>query len=430
MKSPSCSRYLWCCFAVFAALLLCCSLVSATSLSRLQVVTTSPAFVLVTTVPTTVPTPQTVSCQSPCECLYRSEAITRWGESGFTQCADLPCSYIASNVAGPMEKFCFRQKTIEIAPLVIVQQTLAPITIVTPVTTVREYVTALPSAPITLVTPVATVPESLPALPPVLVPTQQPAISEIPAQIITGIQFYTQPLVAYFTPTVSSTPTISINAVKMPPTPQSIGGVVRVPVNVSYVNNITTFSIQANYWGAARVWLLDVEKGPLLQDSNAQLFWNTEKASTYSTKKEAISIITNSPNGISGSGTLCYLKLWYHWDPTQEKVDGSMLSAITQGDIKILSVDALQKDSTHMPMAIQNGKWLLSAEPAPGIDCNRDGIQGDAADAMAVKQMADGLVKPDLHCDSDSNGKIDSADTKLYASLLTNPAQASKIGLI
>jgi hypothetical protein len=409
MISPSRSRYLWCCLAVFVALLLCCSVVSAASLSRLQVVTTSPVFVLVTTVPMPEPTHLTVACQAPFECLYRSEAASRWGENGFMQGTDLPCAYVTSNVAGPLEKFCFRQKPIEIAPLVTAQSTLAPIIIVTPVTTA---------------------PQSMPVLPQAPAPTQQTVPPSIPAQILTGIQYYTQPLVVYFTPTVSSTPTISINAVKMPPTPQSIGGVVRVPLNVSYVNNITTFSIQANYWGAARVWLLDVEKGPLLQDSNSQLFWNTDKASTYSTKKEAISIITNSPNGISGSGTLCYLKLWYHWDPTQEKIDGSMLSAITQGDIKILSIDALQKDSTHMPMAIQNGKWFLSAEPAPGIDCNRDGIQGDAADAMAVKQMADGLVKPDLHCDSDSNGKIDSADTKLYASLLANPAQASKIGLI
>lgn len=374
----------------------------------MQVVTTTPVFVLVTAVPTPEPTPNTVACQVPGECLFRSEAVTRWGENGFIQSADRPCSYTASNVAGPLEMFCFRQKPIEIAPLVTVQPTLAPINIITLV---------------------ATAPQSLPVLPLAPVPTQQTISPSIPAQILTGIQYYTQPLVGYFTPNVSKTPTISIDPVKMPPTPQSIGGVVWVPVNVSYVNNITTFSIQANYWGAARVWLLDVEKGPLLQDLNSQLFWNTEKASTYSTKKEAISILASSPNGISGSGTLCYLKLWYHWDPTQEKIDGSMLSAITQGDIKVLSVNALQKDSTHVPMAIQNGKWLLSAEPAPGIDCNRDGIQGDAADAMAVKQMADGLVKPDLHCDSDSNGKIDSADTKIYASMLTNPAQATKIGL-
>lgn len=111
---------------VFAAILLCCSVVSAASFSRVQV-TTAPNFVVVTTSPTPVPTPQTAACQAPCECLYRPDAVAKWGEGEFSQCAELPCSYsAASNVAGAMEKHCYKQKATLITSVTFVPVTTTP----------------------------------------------------------------------------------------------------------------------------------------------------------------------------------------------------------------------------------------------------------------------------------------------------------------
>jgi hypothetical protein len=199
-------------------------------------------------------------------------------------------------------------------------------------------------------------------------------------------------------------------------------------VNVSNVNNIRIFNIQMSYWGASRVWLLDVEKGPLLQGAGTQVIWGTEASTSYSTKKETLSIIADSGNDISGSGTLLYLKMWYHWDPTQERNDGSLLQAIKEGAISVKGAVAKKKDGTDATMDVRSGKWYLSSDPAPAIDCNRDGAF-DVADAMVVKQMADGLVMADLHCDADLSGKIDKNDLMILSGLLTNPEQADKIGL-
>jgi hypothetical protein len=100
---------------ILTVLILCGPWVSAASTARVvatpapqyMTVTLAPAYVPVVTTPTSAP--QTVACQAPCECLLQSEAVVRWGEAGFSQCAELPCSYTAGNVA-VIEKYCYKPK--------------------------------------------------------------------------------------------------------------------------------------------------------------------------------------------------------------------------------------------------------------------------------------------------------------------------------
>ena len=373
---------------------------AATEVSRgaaATVTTTAPGLVRpVITVTTTETTQPAVTCQAPCQCLLHSDAVAMWGEGGFIQCSDIPCVSPTRTAAG---RYCYQKKAEIISPV--------GVSTISPVSTARVATTTG-----------AVEPHQNPAPNPQ--PAQLSTQFRLPSQLVAGIHIETKPL--------TNNPVVSVDPVRMPPTPQTLGGVVRVPVNVSSASNISFFAIQMSYWGASRVWLLDVEKGPLLQGQGTQVLWGTDVEVPYSTKKEAITLLASSNNGVSGSGTLCYLKMWYHWDPTQERNDGSLLQAIYEGAITVKSVDAQKNDGTHVAMDVQSARWYLSVDPAPAIDCNRDGVF-DVADAMVVKQMADGLVMADLHCDADQNGKIDKADQKILTDLLSNTAQAYKIGL-
>ncbi len=102
------------CLTLIILLVLSGTVASATVNVRPQA-TTSPAIKFITTTPTSSPTPQTVTCTAPCECLLTSEAVTKWGESGFTQCAELPCGYSYTIAGAPLEKHCFQQKPVTAA---------------------------------------------------------------------------------------------------------------------------------------------------------------------------------------------------------------------------------------------------------------------------------------------------------------------------
>jgi len=122
-----------------AVLLFCISAVSAASFVAAPGVTqtTSPVYmvvkpttmmpIVITTTPTPAPTPRTTTCDAASQCLYPSEAVATWGDGGFTQTAELPCSYNANMAAAPQAKYCYK-------PKVSLQQTIVPATFVTQIT--------------------------------------------------------------------------------------------------------------------------------------------------------------------------------------------------------------------------------------------------------------------------------------------------------
>jgi C1A family cysteine protease len=145
------------CIVFLAVLLICCSAVSA-------VIVTSPApttaqrmaiikpTTLVPAITTTIPAPavQTTACDASSQCLYPSEAVATWGDGGYIQTAELPCSYNPGMVAAPQAKYCYRQK-------VTLVRTLAPVTYATQITpppydTVTAPVTTHPVAQLTTYT--------------------------------------------------------------------------------------------------------------------------------------------------------------------------------------------------------------------------------------------------------------------------------------
>jgi hypothetical protein len=136
--------FLW--ILILSVIFLNSPAVSAASVSRVPV-TTAPNFVLVTTVPPA----QTVTCQAPCECLFRTEAVTRWGEGGFSQCNELPCAYVTTSAAGPLEKYCYQPKTTPAPITPFTVYTIAPVTTTPPTVYTLAPVTTTPS-PFTQVT--------------------------------------------------------------------------------------------------------------------------------------------------------------------------------------------------------------------------------------------------------------------------------------
>ncbi|MCK9579303.1 MAG: hypothetical protein M0Q92_02490 [Methanoregula sp.] len=147
------------CIVFLVVLLLCCSAVSAmlvttpapTTTTAQRIVFVKPTTlmpVLVTTTVTPVPTLQTTTCDAASQCLYPSEAVATWGEGGYTQTAELPCSYSTATIAAPQPKYCFKQK-------VSIVQTMVPITVTTQITpppydTVTAPVTQEPTVKQTL----------------------------------------------------------------------------------------------------------------------------------------------------------------------------------------------------------------------------------------------------------------------------------------
>jgi hypothetical protein len=160
MKHDSWSHYLIAGLVIVTVIVLCSPGISAAPVSRV-VVTPTPQFVVITTIPanipsvtTTTPAPPTVSCQAPCECLYLSDAVTKWGEAGFSQCAEVPCSASATAAAGP-QKYCYKPKATLGAPVSYAPVTTTPAagSIYAPVTITKEII-PLPAitSPVTLTT--------------------------------------------------------------------------------------------------------------------------------------------------------------------------------------------------------------------------------------------------------------------------------------
>jgi hypothetical protein len=91
---------------LLALLVLGSSFVSAAAVSGAGL-TVKPTLIVARTTVTPTPVP-TVTCSVPCECLARTEAVAKWGESGFVQCLDTACSYTYGTLAAGITKYCFR----------------------------------------------------------------------------------------------------------------------------------------------------------------------------------------------------------------------------------------------------------------------------------------------------------------------------------
>jgi len=105
----SCSRQ----FAPAILLILCLACIAANAgaaTTGRSVPATTPPFQLQPTIALATPTPQTVACQAPCECLEQPAATVKWGASGFVQCAEHPCESGMSVTGAPVEKYCYKQK--------------------------------------------------------------------------------------------------------------------------------------------------------------------------------------------------------------------------------------------------------------------------------------------------------------------------------
>jgi hypothetical protein len=61
-------------------------------------------------VTTTLAPVTTVACIAPCQCLVYADAVSLWGNSGFSQCAEHPCEVSRSVTGAPAEKYCYKQK--------------------------------------------------------------------------------------------------------------------------------------------------------------------------------------------------------------------------------------------------------------------------------------------------------------------------------
>jgi hypothetical protein len=100
-------------FAPAVLLLLCLACIAVTAdaaTTGRSVPTTTSPFQLQPTIALVTPTPQTVTCQAPCECLDQQAATAKWGDGGFSQCAEHPCEYGRSVTGAPVEKYCYKQK--------------------------------------------------------------------------------------------------------------------------------------------------------------------------------------------------------------------------------------------------------------------------------------------------------------------------------
>jgi hypothetical protein len=94
---------------LLALLVLGSSMVSAAAVSGTGLTVKQTLLVPRTTL---TPTPvQTVTCAAPCECLARTEAVAKWGETGFVQCLETACAYTYGTVAAGITKYCFRPST-------------------------------------------------------------------------------------------------------------------------------------------------------------------------------------------------------------------------------------------------------------------------------------------------------------------------------
>jgi C1A family cysteine protease len=51
-------------------------------------------------------TPETVTCQTPCQCKDQATADATWGPDGYSLCSKLPCGYSKDMKGNPVEQFC------------------------------------------------------------------------------------------------------------------------------------------------------------------------------------------------------------------------------------------------------------------------------------------------------------------------------------
>jgi hypothetical protein len=130
-------------------LLLVCCLVPCTEAAAASPglrVTVNPDLAVVTT--TTAAPLGAVTCLAPCECLQRTSAVRKWGEGGFTQCNESPCS-VTLATADVAPKYCFKQKATAIQTIIAVR-TINPAYLVTTTTTAgitKQPVTLVAVAP-------------------------------------------------------------------------------------------------------------------------------------------------------------------------------------------------------------------------------------------------------------------------------------------
>jgi len=87
----------------------------------------------------------TVACAAPCQCLAYADAISLWGTSGFTQCAELPCEVTRSVTGAQLEKFCYKQKA------AVTPATTTPAQVFIP----REKLTPIPTTVVQVFVPVS-----------------------------------------------------------------------------------------------------------------------------------------------------------------------------------------------------------------------------------------------------------------------------------
>lgn len=102
---------------------------------------------------TTTPAPvTTVACAAPCQCLAYGDAVSQWGASGFTQCAEHPCEVSHSATGAPVEKYCYQPKQAVVPATTTSVQILITRTLPATVTTTPAQVSVTRTLPKTTTT--------------------------------------------------------------------------------------------------------------------------------------------------------------------------------------------------------------------------------------------------------------------------------------
>jgi hypothetical protein len=92
-------------------------------------------------------TPAPVPCQDPCQCMEQTAAVQQWGANGFIQCSQTPCEYSMAVTGAPSAKYCFQQKTRAVVNITGVKR--VPISIAAVTTTPAVAHINMTPAPVT-----------------------------------------------------------------------------------------------------------------------------------------------------------------------------------------------------------------------------------------------------------------------------------------
>ncbi len=199
----------------YGILILCILAATIPVFAAAAPVVTGNARVALTLAPaTTTPVPvTTVACVAPCQCLAYADAITLWGDGGFTQCAEHPCEVSRSVTGAPVEKYCYKQKpvtsaTTPVAP-VRVDRTL-PATV--PTTPAQLSVSRTLPTPTATLVPIADVPA--PALTSFIWGTYRPLVISVGTKekyppLDTSSPYFAGQLASEKTPTIKTVITFS-----------------------------------------------------------------------------------------------------------------------------------------------------------------------------------------------------------------------------